>query len=536
LAVAALLFLPWLGARDLWNPNEPIYGQAVREMASAADWLVPTVRGQVFAEKPILYYWIALAASSVTGAVDETSLRLPSVLAALLLVAMTWALVRPYAGTRRATLASLLLSSTYMVWWGARTAQMDVLVAATTVGALFPLSRTVDFGLSPWKGWALTGVACGLGVLAKGPIAIVCPGIAFAAYLATTGRLLGRRSALRPLPMLAGAAAFCAVLAPWLVALASRGRLAMLEEMFLRQNLTRFVAAWDHRQPFWYYGVHVWAGMVPWSLLLPAAVALPERSDSERRLDRLAWCWLLGVVLFLSLSQSKRNDYLLPVAAAVAVLASAPLGRWLTGGLVRWRAVWVTGVHVFLAVGLLGAAYALAQVAPRKAPVLAGAGPLAGGLLLVGATILLVALVLRRRRGAALAVWGSVAAFYLVAAGSLLPTADAFKSAQPFSRELSERVPASQPIASYRFWQWRAGYAFYTDRTFDSLQSPDELRAWASLPGPRWLLVEEWALPEARAVLGSPPVALSASVGHAEIALLGPLRADSTASFSRSAR
>ena len=71
--VAALLFVPWLGARDLWNPNEPLYGQAVSEMAARGDWLVPTVNGSVFDEKPILYFWLALAASSVLGGVSETA-------------------------------------------------------------------------------------------------------------------------------------------------------------------------------------------------------------------------------------------------------------------------------------------------------------------------------------------------------------------------------------------------------------------------------------------------------------------------------
>ena len=524
LAAAALLFLPWLGAHDLWNPNEPIYGLAVREMAARHDWLVPTVRGQVFAEKPILYYWLARLASLAGGGVREGALRLPSAAAALALVGLTWALVRPYAGSRRATLAGLLLATAYMVWWGARTAQMDVLVAAGTAGALLPLSRVADFGLAPWKGWAWAGLACGIGFLAKGPIALACPGIAFAAYLAVTGRLLGRNAPLGWKPLLAAVAAGAAVVAPWILALAARGRLEMLQETFLRQNLTRFVSAWDHRQPFWYYGLHVWIGNAPWSLLLPAAVRLPGRTEGERRLDTMAWCWLLGVIVFLSLSQSKRNDYLLPAAAAAAVLASGPLARWIDGGpLPRWRRAWVPALLASLAAAALAFAFALIRIAPRKAPVLAAPGRLAAGVLVLGALLLVVALLRGRRRGATLAAWGMVAAFYLVAAASLLPAADALKSARPFCRELSARVPAGEPVASYGFWRWRAEYAFYGDRPIESLQTPEGLRAWARLPGRRWLLVEPWALPEARELLGAPPTALTGKVGQGTIVLLGPL-------------
>ena len=52
---SVVLFGLRIGARDLWNPNEPIYGEAVREMAQRGEWLLPYVNGVVFAEKPILF-------------------------------------------------------------------------------------------------------------------------------------------------------------------------------------------------------------------------------------------------------------------------------------------------------------------------------------------------------------------------------------------------------------------------------------------------------------------------------------------------
>ena len=94
---AAILFSVALGARDLWNPNEPTYGQAVVEMAERGDWLVPTVNGRVFAEKPILYYWLALAASRALGGVSELSLRIPSALAGVVSSVLLYLLVLPYA-------------------------------------------------------------------------------------------------------------------------------------------------------------------------------------------------------------------------------------------------------------------------------------------------------------------------------------------------------------------------------------------------------------------------------------------------------
>ena len=81
---AAVLFFVSLGARDLWQPNEPTYGQAVVEMSKRGDWIVPTVNGREFAEKPVLYYWMALAAAGALGGVDEFVLRLPAAAAGVL--------------------------------------------------------------------------------------------------------------------------------------------------------------------------------------------------------------------------------------------------------------------------------------------------------------------------------------------------------------------------------------------------------------------------------------------------------------------
>ena len=75
--VATVLFATLAGARDLWNPNEPIYGQAVVEMTAADEWLVPTVNGEPFGEKPILYFWLARIGVATIGP-GETAMRSPS--------------------------------------------------------------------------------------------------------------------------------------------------------------------------------------------------------------------------------------------------------------------------------------------------------------------------------------------------------------------------------------------------------------------------------------------------------------------------
>ena len=161
LLATAVLFTVSLGGRDLWNPNEPIYGQAVREMERDGAWMIPTVNDKVFAEKPVLYYWAGRVCSFLPGGSSEANLRLPSVLSGLATVWMVWLLVLPYAGHRRALTAAGLLATTFGVFWAARTIQMDILVMVSTLGVLLPLTRVADHGMNRWKGWIIAGVAAG---------------------------------------------------------------------------------------------------------------------------------------------------------------------------------------------------------------------------------------------------------------------------------------------------------------------------------------------------------------------------------------
>src|SRR3954447_21610992 len=81
--LAALLHLPALGRRDVWNPDEARYAEVAREMRDAGSWALPRLDGHVYAEKPPLFFWLINASALVTGGVDETAVRVPSALAGI---------------------------------------------------------------------------------------------------------------------------------------------------------------------------------------------------------------------------------------------------------------------------------------------------------------------------------------------------------------------------------------------------------------------------------------------------------------------
>jgi 4-amino-4-deoxy-L-arabinose transferase-like glycosyltransferase len=76
--LAALLFLPGLGSRDFWAPVEPRYAEIARVMHAKGEWVVPSANGDLYTDKPILYFWLVLLGSALAGGVNEWTVRLPS--------------------------------------------------------------------------------------------------------------------------------------------------------------------------------------------------------------------------------------------------------------------------------------------------------------------------------------------------------------------------------------------------------------------------------------------------------------------------
>jgi len=503
---AALLFTLGLGARDLWNPNEPLYGQAVVEMDARGDWLVPRVNDSVFNEKPILYFWMALAASKIVGGIDEATLRLPSAVSGIALVLLTYLLVLPYAGRRRASLAAAILATTYIVFWSARQVQMDLLLAACCLGTIVPVTRVLDHGARRWLGWSLAGCAAGLGFLAKGPVALVCPGLVIVAYVLVSGR---PKALLSP-ALLGAAALFLAVASPWYLWLLWRGEQQFLVEMLFRQNVSRFIDPWDHQAPWWYYLKYFWLDMLPWSLFLPVAIGLTPVDDQERRLHRLAWVWLVVLVVFFSLSASKRSPYILPVAPALAVLVSALVDRWWSDALdPRRRGLCrvISGVFGLL---LLPGAYLVGTRASEYAPTdpaLAQAGTIAALLMALGGLAILGAALLRagRKFHPAPVLLGFVVLFFVFGALRLLPAIDPYKSHRGMCEAILRHVPPEAPLRGFHVWKWRASYSFYSGRSVPNLESVEAFQRYWQSSEEVFVVVERSLLDEARNVMGEIP-------------------------------
>ncbi|MBM4242216.1 MAG: glycosyltransferase family 39 protein [Deltaproteobacteria bacterium] len=339
LALGALLLVPGLGAYPLWDPGEGRNALASREMAEAGRWLVPLLYGEPYYDKPAALFGLLRAFRAALGE-SEFALRLPSALATLGTVLLLYRFACKRVGRVAAFLAgAIYLTAPEVVALG-RYCNFDAALAFCTTWATVAWLAWLDERRgTPWSAW----VAMGLGVLVKGPVALVLP-LATAVLSAwRRGVVLEAARAARPL---AGALLVAAVVLPWL-APAAIADPEYVYTFLMRHNVDRYLSSsFVHvRGPF-YFIPTIAAGFFPWSLLLPAAVAcVPWRGHAAD-----AAIWAGAVIVFFSLGRAKLATYVLPAFPALSLwlaiaLASAPRalamreGRLVRGATILWFAV-----------------------------------------------------------------------------------------------------------------------------------------------------------------------------------------------------
>ncbi|HMC66034.1 MAG TPA: glycosyltransferase family 39 protein, partial [Gemmataceae bacterium] len=262
LVATTALFLPNLGGPSLWDIDEGNNAEAAREMLASGNWIVPTFNYQLRVDKPALLYWCQIGAYRAFG-VGEFAARLPSALAAMIAVLLTYELGRSMFGPASGLLAGIILASAGLFCAVAHFANPDMLLNASTVLSFFVFWRSFVSGSRSWFGWI--GVSTGLGFLAKGPVALVLPVaviLLFLLWARQLRRLLDSR-------LLVGGVLFAVVALPWYALVGAETRGEFLRGFFLQHNQQRFLAPMEgHYGPIYYHVISLLIGFVPWSAFL----------------------------------------------------------------------------------------------------------------------------------------------------------------------------------------------------------------------------------------------------------------------------
>ncbi len=313
--IAALILLAYvflfhgIGNYSLKEPDEGRYAEIPREMVERGDWVVPHLNHVRYFEKPPLFYW-AVAASYTIFGISEWSFRFPNALSAFLCIVILYCALRRRFPEEAAFISSVVLLSSFGFFAMARVVTLDMFFTLWLFCALISFAGYYR----ERKTWFLYlfYVALGLATLTKGPVCVILAGITIIIFLVTERNL----AFLRELRLLRGLAIYAIITLPWIIAMALREK-EFLYFFFIDQHVLRFFTSKHKRSgPMYYFLPVLFAGLLPWSVLIPRSIVNAWR-NSELRFFAI---WTFVVFAFFSLSGSKLPPYILPAFPALSIL------------------------------------------------------------------------------------------------------------------------------------------------------------------------------------------------------------------------
>src|SRR5574337_663155 len=199
--------------RPLAVPDEGRYGEVGRWMLQSGDWLTPRLDGLPFFHKPPLLYWLEAGALALFGN-HVWALRLVPALHAGAMLAALYLAARRIAGERIARRAALMLGTSVTFLLGGQYVNHDMMVAPWIGLSIWCFAFSFMHGARPHAGLARWGfVAAALGLLSKGLIGAVLPGLVLFLWLLWTRQW----KKLLAVPWVSGALLFALIAVPWFV-------------------------------------------------------------------------------------------------------------------------------------------------------------------------------------------------------------------------------------------------------------------------------------------------------------------------------
>src|SRR5207245_209367 len=317
LAAAALVALAVVLAAlpsgaDVYEGGEAREGLVVREMLRTGDWILPLWNGSVVPSKPPLFHWLAAGPAALTGAgVTHPPRRAPSIVLGGLVVLLVFLAGRAWGGEQAGFVAALVLATTPQFLNEAGDGRVDMTLTTAITGAQLAFVHALRGGGGPTR--LVLALCLALAMLAKGPVGPGLVGLT-ALVSALANRRLGPALRLvRPVPVLV----FLAVAGGWYgLAYHHRG-MDFVAKQIISENGEALLgsARFPYRSPFFYLAPLVLGGL-PWTLVLPWALARGWRSGDLARRHAVAWAAV--VLVFFSLAPLKRAASLLPLRPGLA--------------------------------------------------------------------------------------------------------------------------------------------------------------------------------------------------------------------------
>jgi 4-amino-4-deoxy-L-arabinose transferase-like glycosyltransferase len=353
IVLAALLYVPWLGATGFWDPWEPHYGEVAREMIARGDYIHPWWESTWFFSKPALDLWLMAAGmlavnangpDRFVGVFTEWGVRLPYAVITAAGAVLLFVMADRLLTRRSAMIGTLAILTSPLFVFLARQAVPDPIFVGLLEGAMACLMIVLlDDSDEAHHGWAAAFYCfVGLATLSKGLLGFALPGAVTLVYCVVTGEW----HRLRRLHLAAGSLIVLVICLPWYGTMfAFDGRddegKTFFERFIVHDHFKRLALGVHTTTPggtFTYFVEQIGFDCFPWVFAFPGAATVltrirvrPQSSRERAMLFLLLW-FLIGFAVF-AFSATKFHHYAFPVLAPLLFFSALWVEQLLDEGL-----------------------------------------------------------------------------------------------------------------------------------------------------------------------------------------------------------
>ncbi|MCB0767013.1 MAG: glycosyltransferase family 39 protein [Flavobacteriales bacterium] len=362
IAIAAVLFIPGLGAVHLFDWDEINFAEIAREMLVTGNWMQPRIDYLPFHEKPPLFIWMQALSMSLFG-MGEFAARLPNAICGIITLLMLFRIGSRIRGRLFGLLWVLAYIGSILPHLYFRSGIIDPWFNLFIFLGLDAMISWVREEHPPATGHArryamLTGLYLGLAVMTKGPVGVLIPGLAAVVFWIRSRfvPLVGRER------IGSAAAVFLLTIGLWAaIDLVQHGP-EFITGFFWRQVAMLTTEDAGHGGFFGYHFVVLLLGCFPASAFALQELARPTRSAEAMQQEHRRWMVILFwvVLLLFSLVRTKIVHYsslcYFPLTYLAAIRLEAAWRRQEPFGWPRYLVGAIGGIIalIFIAVPFVG--------------------------------------------------------------------------------------------------------------------------------------------------------------------------------------
>jgi 4-amino-4-deoxy-L-arabinose transferase-like glycosyltransferase len=356
-----VLFFFNLNCWDLWSPDEPRYAEVSREMVNGGDWILMHYNGNVYPDKPPLFFWLIGLSSYLWQGFTPFSVRFPSAFLGTLTVLLVFFFGKILYGSRIGFLSSLILATNVEFFYLSTRANIDTTLTFFTTVSLFcffqwyqyrPLHPRIEYraGSSPLPqgerermrgSLSIYGLYIGMAfaTLAKGPVGFILPLLVSLVYLILQKDWRG----IKEMRLFTGMLMFLGIVLCWYLPAVWKGGRDYLSQTLFLHSIARYSSGWAKAQPIYFYLYDFPGSFLPWIVFLPSAFvyAYSRKQIKKNREFFFLVLWFAVIFIFFSFSKGKRGLYLLPLFPAASLLVGKLLHDFICSKMDYLRKEWI---------------------------------------------------------------------------------------------------------------------------------------------------------------------------------------------------